>query len=220
MRDNTFTYGKSLYGKYRDDLKSNVIFGAVAAILLTVLVFSVLVTNFVFIKVKVSGSSMVPTLNSGDVVMVNVYGSPRRGDVIIISGEKPNGDWLIKRVIATGGDTVKTEGGYVYLKKAGETEFIKLDEPYLGGQGITFYPDVNDSADIVPHEWQVGKDSIFYLGDNRRYSHDSRANDFGTCEKSQVVGTVSELAIKLRGINSFFERISQRINGALRISGE
>lgn len=212
MRDNTFTYGKSLYEKYRDDLRSNAIFGIIAAFVLTVLVFFVVLTNFVLIKVKVSGSSMVPTLNSGDVVLVNVYGSPRRGDVIIISGEKDNGDWLIKRAIALGGDTVKIEGGYVYLKKSGETEFIQLEEPYLGGQGITFYPNVNNSGDTAPTSWEVEDDCVFYLGDNRRASHDSRSADFGTCKREQIVGTVSDIAIKLRGINTFFERISQRIN--------
>ena len=209
MRDNTVTYGKSLYEKYRREIKSNVVFGIVAAFILTVLVFFIVVTNFVFIKVKVSGSSMKPTLNSGDVVMVNVYGTPARGDVIIISGEKGD-DWLIKRVIATGGDTVRIEGGFVYLKKAGETEFIKLYEPYLTEQGITFYPDVKDSTDIAPHDWQVEEGRIFYLGDNRTNSSDSRSG-YGTCEKSQVVGTVSEFAIKCRGVNTFFERLSQQI---------
>ena len=212
MRDNLTTYRKSLYEKYRGEQTANVVFGIVGAFALTALVFLVVVTNFVLIKVKISGSSMVPTLNSGDVVLVNIYGTPRRGDVIIIDGEKENGDWLIKRTIAVGGDTVKIEGGYVYLKKAGETDFIKLPEPYLGKQGVTFCPNVNDSRDTAPMVWEVEEDCIFYLGDNRRFSHDSRATDFGTCEKSQVVGTVSDIAIKLRGVNAFFERISQRIN--------
>ncbi|MBR0189929.1 MAG: signal peptidase I [Clostridia bacterium] len=212
MRDNVVTYKKSLYEKYRDDLKSNAIFGIIAASVLTVLVFFVVITNFVFIKVKISGSSMVPTLNSGDVVLVNVYDAPRRGDVIVISGEKENGDWLIKRTIAVGGDTVKIEGGYVYLKKSGETEFIKLSEPYLRGQGITFYPNVANGGDTALKIWEVEEDCIFYLGDNRTASHDSRAQDFGTCKKEQVVGTVSDIAIRLRGINTFFENISQRIN--------
>lgn len=212
MRNNVITYRKSLYEKYCDDLKSNVAFGILAAIVLTLLVLLVVITNFVLIKVKVSGSSMVPTLNSGDVVLVNVYGSPRRGDVIVISGEKENGDWLIKRAIALGGDTVKIEGGYVYLKKSGETEFSKLSEPYLGGQGITFYPNVADGGDTAPKIWEVEENCVFYLGDNRKYSHDSRAADFGTCKKEQIVGTVSDIAIRLRGINTFFERVSQRIN--------
>lgn len=220
MWDNVTTYKKSLYEKYRDDLKSNVAFGIIAAFILTLLVLLVVITNFVLIKVKVSGSSMVPTLNSGDVVLVNIYGAPRRGDVIIISGEKENGDWLIKRAIALSGDTVKIEGGYVYLKKSGETEFIKLSEPYLAKEGITFYPDVADGGDTAPKIWEVEEDCVFYLGDNRRYSHDSRAADFGTCKKEQVVGTVSDIAIKLRGINTFFERISQRINDLFRIKSE
>lgn len=155
---------------------------------------------------------MSPTLKTGDVVLVNVYNTPRRGDVIVISGEKENGDWLIKRAIATGGDSVKIEGGKVYLKKAGDAEFAELNEPYLAKQGITFYPNVNDGGDTAPKIWEVEEGCVFYLGDNRRASHDSRAADFGTCTEEQVVGTVSDLAIKLRGINTFFESISQRIN--------
>ena len=212
MRDRVTTYGKSLYEEYRGEIRSNVIFSVCAAFVLTVLVFLVILTNFVLIKVKVSGSSMTPTLKTGDVVLVNVYGTPRRGDVIVISGEKENGDWLIKRAIALGGDSVKIEGGCVYLKKSGETDFAQVYEPYLNGEKITFYPDISDSDNTDAKIWEIEENQIFFLGDNRRHSHDSRAADFGTCETAQIVGTVSDLAIKLRGVNTFFEQVAQRIN--------
>lgn len=205
MTDNVTTYKKSLYQKQRDELKSSIVFSSVAALIMIVLVSFILLTNFIFIKVKVSGSSMLPTLQSGDVVMVNVYGTPKYGDVIVISGEKENGDWLIKRVIALGGDTVKIEGGYVYLKKAGETEFNKLSEPYLGTQGTTIWDDERASGYLIE------EGQIFYLGDNRMHSSDSRFG-YGTCGVSQVIGTVSDTAIKLRKINTYLERISNKIN--------
>ena len=206
------TCNESLYGKYRRELKSGVVFGVIATIILLFLAVAIICTSFVFIKVKVSGASMESTLYSGDVVMVNAYGTPDYGDVIIISGEKTNGDWLIKRAIAFGGDTVKIKGGYVFLKKAGETEFTKLIEPYLERQGITFYPDVKNTNDTAEYVWAIEEGHIFYLGDNRKNSSDSRSQ-YGTCDKSQVIGVVSEFALKIKGVNNFLDRVSQAISG-------
>ncbi len=202
----------TLYDKYRRELSSGVTFGVVASLILLILAVAILSVNYVFIKVKVSGSSMLPTLVSGDVVMVNSYGKPDYGDIIVISGEKSNGDWLIKRAIAFGGDSVKIEGGYVYLKKAGEENFTKLVEPYLVRENITFYPLVGNSGNTSPHVWDIEEGCVFFLGDNRTNSSDSRS-DFGTCERSQIVGVVSEFALKIKGVNNFFDKISQTING-------
>lgn len=212
MTDKKISGVKTLYGKYRDELRSNVVFGVVASLVLFILLLIIVTNNFIFIKVYVSGSSMFPTLKNGDVVTVNCYGNPNYGDVVIISGEKENGDWLIKRAIAFGGDTVKIEGGFVWLKKTGETEFTKLEEPYLTEKGITYYPKVNNANDTAAHVWIIEEGHIFYLGDNRTNSRDSRS-DFGTCDKSQIVGIVSEFSIKTKEINKFFARIAGYIDG-------
>lgn len=204
MPDKVITRGTSLYGKRNREIKSSVIFGAVSSLLLLILAAFIIVNNFVFVKVMVSGSSMYSTLKDGDLVSVNVYSAPTYGDIIVISGEKAGGDWLIKRAIAFGGDTVKIEGGEVYLKKSGETEFTKLSEPYLDAQGITFWNDPRADGFLVP------EGQIFYLGDNREHSKDSRS-EFGTCEKSQIVGVVSEFALKTRGINKFFDNIASAV---------
>ena len=200
MTDKKISGKITLYDKYRRDLASNAAFGIAASFILFILVAVIIVVNFLFIKVKVSGSSMFPTLKSGDVVMVNAYGAPDYGDIIIISGEKSNGDWLIKRAIAFGGDTVKIEGGYVSIKKSGETEFTKLEnEPYLANNGITFWNDVRASG------WEIEEGQIFYLGDNRTNSSDSRV--YGTCYRSQIVCVVSDFAVKMKGVNKFFEKL-------------
>ena len=205
------TINKSLYEKNAAELKSGIIFGTVASILLLIIVCWVFISNLVFIRVMVDGPSMQPTLYGGtaideyDIVFANVIRKPSYGDIIIISGEKEN-DWLIKRAIAFGGDTVKIKGGYVYLKKAGETDFTQLEEPYLAQQGITFYPSVTDSHNTLEHTWAIGEGQIFYLGDNRMHSADSRSS-FGTCDKSQIVGVVSEFAVKMKGVNKFFEKL-------------
>ncbi|MBO4251082.1 MAG: signal peptidase I [Clostridia bacterium] len=207
----TITYGKSLYDKYRRNIKADILFGIIASVLLTFVLAAVLISTFVLVKVVIKGPSMNPTLFEGEVVVVNTYREPTYGEIIVISGEKSN-DWLIKRAIALGGDTVKIEGGYVYLKKSGETDYTKLYEPYLYRQGITFYPTVNDERDIAPTVFKVGEDEIFYLGDNRMNSSDSRSR-FGTCTTAQVVGVVSEFALKTKGINTFFANAVATING-------
>lgn len=211
MTDEFITYNESLYGKYLRELKAGVAFGIIASLILFVLAATVVVMNFVFIKVKVSGSSMYPTLKNGDVVTVNVYAEPDYGDILIISGEKKNGDWLIKRAIAFGGDTVKTEGGYVYLKKSGEQEFTLLDEPYLA-EGVITPSVIGYPSDFSERIFEIAADEIFYLGDNRTNSSDSRS-EYGACSKDQIIGTVSEFAVKTKSVNGFFEGISQTITG-------
>lgn len=213
MPENTITVTTSLYDKRRREIKFDIWFGILTAILLIILANIVFVSNFVFIKVYIQGRSMYPTLKTGEVVMVNTYRAPDYGEVIVISGEKDNGDWLIKRAIAFGGDTVRIEGGYVYLKKSGETEFTKLDEPYLAEGVIT--PSSLSPKSMALRVWEIEEDGVFYLGDNRTNSSDSRSefgSEFGTCNRSQIVGVVSDFAIKTKGINTFFGQIASFIN--------
>lgn len=200
------TVNKSLYQKRASEMRSDIVFGAVAAVLLFIIAVAVFIGNTVYIRVMVDGASMQPTLYGGravdeyDIVFANVLREPSYGDILVISGEKANGDWLIKRAIAFGGDTVKIEGGYVFIKKAGETEFTKLEnEPYLANNGITFWNDVRASG------WEIEEGQIFYLGDNRTNSSDSRV--YGTCDRSQIVGVVSDFAVKMKGVNKFFEKL-------------
>ena len=212
MRENIITYKRSLYDKYRREIKFDILFGTTTSILLVILAVIVFIGNFLLVKVYIQGSSMYPTLQNGEVVMLNTYRAPNYGDIIVISGEKADeGYWLIKRAIAFGGDTVKIEGGYVFLQKSGETEFTKLDEPYLIKKGITYYPTIHDSRDIAPALFYLKEDEVFYLGDNRTNSRDSRS-DFGTCKKEQIVGVVSEFSLKTKGINTFFGKIVSFIN--------
>ncbi|MBP5467340.1 MAG: hypothetical protein J6Y43_07260, partial [Clostridia bacterium] len=56
----------------------------------------------------------------------------------------------------------------------------------------------------------VPEGQIFYLGDNRARSADSRSA-FGPCEEKQIVGVVGDFALKTKGINKFFDKISGAI---------
>lgn len=166
------------------------------------------VNNFFLFRVEVQGASMQPTFYTGDVVAASYYAKPTRYSIVVITGEKSNGEWLIKRAIAFGGETVMIKDGYVYLKEAGAEDFRKLEENYLRKQGITYYPNVNNPRDTAEKIFTVGEGEIFYLGDNRTNSSDSRS-DFGTCSEKQIVGVVSEFAVKMKNVTKFLENLTK-----------
>lgn len=121
-----------------------------AIILLSLL----LLTRFVSI-VYVSGPSMQPTFYSGDCVLVLHTHNVERGEVIVVQ----HGDrWLIKRTIAFGGETVEIREGRTYIN--GE----------LYEEDFEYHPSFHDIAVT-----EVPEDYVYFLGDNRPNSSDSRS---------------------------------------------
>ncbi len=183
--------------------------GSELSFLLPVLFF-ILLSAFIItlnnwlIKVVVDGNSMYPTLQNQQVVTVSLVDDYDYGSIIVIKDELQS-DWIVKRVIAKAGDTVKIENGKVYLRKQGTNSFKELQEDYLD-DSVKTYP-----ANYAESEtYHVLEDEIFYLGDNRRVSEDSRG-EFGTCEESQVVGVVKESLLWLRPIDHFIFKILGKI---------
>lgn len=160
------------------------------ACILLVLVFAadLYITNN-FLLVIVDGSSMENTLHDGDALYIDVHDTPERGDIIVLDvtdyPEYPhdgNGvHYIIKRVIALGGDEAYAEDGVVYLKKAGDEEFSALEEPYANG--------ATESFSLV----KVEEGEVFFLGDNRGNSLDARTN--GCLPLSDVVGVVTSFSL-------------------------
>ncbi len=152
-----------------------------------------------FSCVVVDGPSMENTVYSNDVLFMSVYRKCTYEDIVIISGEKSNDDLLIKRVIGMGGDSIQIKGGYVWRKKAGEKDFKKLIEPYTKQPGITNM-EGHKLTELFGEEkiFLIPEGEIFYLGDNRGNSSDSR--DYGTCKQSQIEGVVPDWALKIRPI--------------------
>jgi len=114
----------------------------------------------------VSGTSMVPTFENGDYLIVDElsyrFESPHRGDVVVFKYPKDQSLYFIKRIIGLPGDTVSISGSQVTIYNAAHPEGIALDEPYI----------VNKSSSVSTTVVTPG--NYFVMGDNRPASSDSR----------------------------------------------
>ena len=133
-----------------------------------------------FRVIVVSGSSMYSTLLDGDYLLLvsNVfYHEPEQGDIVVISKESfDNGKAIVKRVIATEGQTVDIdfEQGIVYV------DGVALQEDYIS------CPTTLEEGTRFPLTVQEG--CIFVLGDNRGVSLDSRNPAIGQIDTREVLG--------------------------------
>lgn len=136
-----------------------------------------------FIKpTLVRGDSMLPTLHENDYLIINKIGykvgEPKNGDVIVFKSDLEQNDGtnkdLVKRIIGIEGDRVTIKDGQVYVNDK------LLNEPYLS-QGM----DTKGDIDLV-----VPQGKLFVLGDNREVSLDSRYEQVGLVDISDVEGKV------------------------------
>ncbi len=146
----------------------------------TVLCAVLILFLFVFRIAIVDGSSMKNTLVDGDLVLLvnsTIAGKPQQGDIIVASKESySNGAPIIKRVIATEGQTVDIN----FATGTVMVDGIVLNEPYISSltdvfEGVTFPYVVEDGC-------------VFVMGDNRGNSKDSRSPDIGTIDCREIVG--------------------------------
>ena len=134
----------------------------------------------VFRVIVVSGSSMYSTLVDGDYLLLlsNVfYHEPEQGDIVVISKESfDNGKPIVKRVIATEGQTVDIDfiNGIVYV------DGVALEEDYINS--------LTTVDEGMPFPLVVEDGCIFVLGDNRGVSMDSRDPDIGLIDTREVLG--------------------------------
>lgn len=159
--------------------------------------------------IVVDGESMKNTLSDGDKLLVQYAKKgvePKRGDVIIVDvrgyPECGNTDFLVKRLIATEGDKVKCEDGNLYICYAGQSEYTYLEESYA------YY--CCKKADYDFFEYVVGEGEIFFLGDNRQNSRDSRYGQVGGShlenslyKAEDIYGIVPDWAIEKKEILKF-----------------
>lgn len=152
--------------RYRRILKS-----AVYALVIVAAV-AVLVATLVFPVLQISGTSMEPTLNNGEIVVLVKSTELECGD---LCGFYYSNKILVKRVIGLPGDIISIdEKGTVFVNGTA------LDEPYITDKGL-------GECDIE-FPFKVPEEEYFLMGDHRTTSIDSRSTAIGCIEKDQIVG--------------------------------
>lgn len=130
------------------------------------LVIIILFRTFVLERIIISGESMSPTLNDGNVVWAWKNPTPDRNDIVII---RINGKLYIKRIVGMPEETVEIKNGKVLINGVElqeEFEVMKSEEQKI----------------------QLKENEYFVLGDNRNNSTDSRL--WGAIDKEQITGEV------------------------------
>lgn len=140
-----------------------------------------------FRLVVVDGTSMNQTLMDGDrLLLVSrvLYRTPKQGDIIVASKESfRKGERIIKRVIATEGQTVDIDF---------ENRTVYVDGEALEESYVYFRPDDQGSMawEGVNFPLVVDKGCVFVMGDNRNNSTDSRHPQIGLIDCREILGKV------------------------------
>lgn len=154
--------------KYKQVLKSTVYS------LIVVAAVAVLIATLAFPVLQISGSSMEPTLNDEEIVVLLKTTNMKKGELCCFSYQNK---LLIKRVVGLPGDKINIDtDGNVYVNNE------LIDEPYvidraLGECDITFPCYVTDNH-------------YFVLGDHRSTSIDSRSSVIGLVSEDYIVGKI------------------------------
>ena len=146
----------------------------VGSVLVVVLVFT-----FVIRLIGVDGHSMVPTLQDGDRLLVlnsMLYDDYKYGDIVIAYKESFDAEPIVKRVIATEGQTVDIDFTLGRVFVDGEL----LQEDYVND--LTYL----DEGTQFP--LTLGEGELFLMGDNRNRSSDSRDERLGAVDERLIIG--------------------------------
>ncbi len=142
--------------------------------LIVVAAVAALVATLILPVLQIAGTSMEPSLNDGDIVLLAKNKNLETGDLCAFYYSNKI---LIKRVIATPGD-------YLWIEADG-TVFLNgqaLDEPYVSEKAL-------GECD-VEFPYQVPENSYFVMGDRRETSIDSRSSVIGCISEDQIIGKI------------------------------
>lgn len=165
----------------------------VSSVLTVVLLFT-----FVIRMMGVDGSSMESTLKHNDRLLVvnsTLYHDYQYGDIVILRKDGVfDNEPIVKRVIATGGQTVDIDfaNGIVYV------DGVALDEDYILEPTYT--------AEGTEFPLTVPEGSVFVMGDNRNGSSDSRDYRLGTVDTRYIIGRAVFLLMPGTGERGYAEK--------------
>ena len=136
-----------------------------------IIIVVVLIRTFIVTPIRVNGDSMVPTLESKEIMILKKYDkSFDRFDIVVVD-KSVEGSNLIKRVIGLPNERIKCKDGKIYIKSK------KIDDVYA-------YGETEDFLEIT-----LKDNEYFVMGDNREVSLDSRK--FGAVFDYELKGTTN-----------------------------
>lgn len=171
----------------------------VAAVILAILIFV-----FVGRVIGVKGDSMYPTLHNQDrIITSNLFYTPKQGDIVVFKTEHFGNEPLVKRVVATEGQTVEIDfdKGIVYVD--GEA----------ADDSFTYAP--TKAREDFSGKVTVPDGCVFVMGDNRNDSTDSRSNRVGMVDTRTILGKVHFVLIPGKDLETgdrYFSRIGSPYN--------
>lgn len=167
-----------------------------AALIAAALIMAVAIRTYIVQPYVIPSESMEETIDVGDLVLSEfatflLGDAPNPGDIVTFhSPEELTSSLntgsaatqavpvvLVKRVVATGGQTVTLSDGFVYV------DGKRLSEAYTGGR-----PSYDLESPCVSYPYTVPKDHVWVMGDNRTASMDSRY--FGAVPVEDITGKV------------------------------
>ena len=148
-----------------------------ASVFISAVVIILILFTFIFRFVGVSGKSMMPTLHNGDWIIISQYTSKAKdGDIIVSTQPNKYDENIVKRVVATGGQTIDIDFNLGKVFVDGEI----IDEPYINNSTTNKYD--------VDFPVTVPKGYVFVMGDNRQHSTDSRSTEIGLIREEYLLG--------------------------------
>jgi signal peptidase I len=186
----------------KKQIKGKELYEWVQALVSSVLVV-VMIFTFVIRLIGVDGHSMLPTLQHGDRLLVlnsALCGEYEYGDIVIVRKDTFMRQPIVKRVIATEGQTVDIDFGTGSVWVDGQL----LDEPYINE--LTF----TDEGLNFPVT--LGEGEVFVMGDNRNASDDSRNPNLGPVDERYIIGKAVILAFPGPDVRTE-QRVYSRIGG-------